>query len=250
VKEAAILGVGFWSAGYGSAAAWLEDRRDASVIRPKPRILDSRIGRYTSLVTRMAIETLLQAADQGGVDLSTAATVFGSARGEVQTAFEQLDMIEEVGFPSPSKFKNSVHNTAGGHLAIACGNMGFSTSLAAGDRTFAMCLLEALCWLDMNAGPVIVSVADESLPPHLQSAGRYTSLSVAFAMTRSEGGGLAKIKDLRRASAAGEPPQLPSELAANPSAIALHLMQAVLKRRWGVVPLEPMPAGWCVDVTP
>ena len=94
-------------------------------------------------------------------------TVFGSAYGEILIAFEQLDMIEREGVPSPARFKNSVHNTASGHVSIATGNTGFTTALAAGPATFAMCLLEAWVWLETHGGSVIVSVADEPLPDHL-----------------------------------------------------------------------------------
>jgi 3-oxoacyl-(acyl-carrier-protein) synthase len=218
------------------------------VDRPRPLLLKSRIGRYTSLITRMAVETLEQAAEQGGEDLSTAAIVFGSTYGEIVTAFEQLDMIEEVGVPSPSRFKNSVHNTSAGHTAIATGNMGFSTSLAAGGRTFAMCLLEALCWMETSGGSVIVSVADESLPPHLRSAGRFEAMSVAFALSSNRREGLARIQGFSRCADPDGHTGIPAQFEGNPSAIGIGLLRAVMTGQGGTVAVDPSRPGWCVDV--
>ena len=59
-----VAGIGLWTPGYPSPRAWLEGRHDPAAVRPTCALLDSRIGRYTSLVTRMAVEAMEQAAPQ------------------------------------------------------------------------------------------------------------------------------------------------------------------------------------------
>ncbi len=244
-----VLGVGFWSPGYASPGAWLEQSHDPAAIRPACEMLSPRIGRYTSQVTRMAVEALAQAARQSEVDLRKVPTVFGSANGEIQIAFQQLDMIEQDGVPSPARFKNSVHNTASGHVSIAAGNMAFSTALAAGGATFAMCLLEAWAWLQARPGEVIVSVADESLPEHLSSVGQYDSMGIAFCLSSgpSAGKNLGCIADLGRSQEPVPMPVIPKRLACNPMAAGIALMEAVHHGRSGIVPVQVGGEGWRVD---
>ena len=250
MRPLSVAGVGLWTPGHDSPAAWIERRRDPQALRPRCDILDSRIGRYTSLVTRMAVHALEQAAAQGRAPLKEVAAIFGSAYGEIRTAFDQLDMIEREGVPSPARFKNSVHNTAAGHVSIATGNMGFSTALAAGGATFAMCLLEAFAWLEARRGSVIVAVADEPLPDHLATVGRYEALGVAFCLSSDppSGGGLAGLSDLRRRGPKCPPGGVPERLAGNPCAAALPLVEAVMRRRSGIVPVEQGGEGWSVEL--
>ena len=245
-----VAGVGFWTPGYPSPRAWLDGWHDPAATRPTCALLDSRIGRYTSLVTRMAVEALEQAATQGGVRLKEAPTIFGSAYGEIRTAFDQLDMIEREGVPSPARFKNSVHNTASGHVSIATGNTGFSTSLAAGPATFAMCLLEAFAWLEAHGRSVIVAVADEPLPDHLAAVGRYDPLGMAFHLSADSraAGGLGRLSDLRRRNLEWSPAGVPERLVKNPCAAGLPLVEAVLGRRSGMVPVELAGEGWSVEL--
>ncbi len=199
----------------------------------------------------MAVEALAQAGAQGGADLREVPTIFGSAYGEIRTAFDQMDMIEREGVPSPARFKNSVHNTASGHVSIATGNMRFSTSLAAGPATFAMCLLEAFAWLDVHRGSVIVSVADEPLPDHLAASGCYDPLGIAFHLTAKHGAtaaGLGELSDLRRRGPECSPAGIPERLAKNPCAAGLLLLESVLRKRSGTVPVEISRGAWSVEL--
>lgn len=250
MKPVHVTGVGLWTTGYPSAAAWVAQHPNPASTQPAPSLLRSRIGRYTSLVTRMAVEALEQAAAQGGASLPDVATVFGSAYGEIRTAFEQLDMIEREGVPSPARFKNSVHNTASGHVSIATGNMGFSTALAAGRTTFAMCLLEAFAWLNAQSGDLIVAVADEPLPEHLGDLGRYEALGAAFLLSsRLPEKSLGQLSNVRN-ECAGPPPRLPDDLVKNPCAVAVLLVDAVLRRRGGPIPIALGADGWSADFHP
>jgi hypothetical protein len=252
VREAFVEGLGLWSPGYPTPQAWTERRRDPFAVKPECRLLASRLGRFTSLVTRLAVEVLDQAVRQGGVDPSTVATVFGSANGEIRTVFEQLDMIDQEGSPSPARFGNSVHNAASGLFSIASKNMGFTTALSADRSTFAVCLLEALAWLDCGGGSVVLSVADEPLPAHLVEAGAsFDPLGIGVLLSpETSGRSLGRIGRLRWEPALEATSIIPPNLAANPCAAGLHLVEALLHGRTGTVPLEPGGAGWCLDLLP
>lgn len=245
-----VAGVGLWIPGFPTPAAWIEDRYDPVATDPPSVLLQSRLGRFTSLVTRMAVSVVEQAAARSGVDLSRVPTVFGSAYGEIRTAFEQLDMIEREGVVSPARFKNSVHNTASGHLAIATGNMKFSTALAAGRATFAMCLLEAWAWLELRREPVMVAVADEALPDHLSGVGRYEPLGIALYLCAQPpaAGALGRLSGLSRRDCDPQETNIPDSLRGNPCASGLLLVKAIFHGRRGTVPVELGDCGFSVHL--
>lgn len=250
MKPVHVTGVGLWTPGSATPRAWADGSHDPTEVRPSCAMLKSRIGRYTSLVTRMAVTALEQAGAQSGADLKRVQTVFGSAYGEIRIAFEQLDMIEREGVPSPARFKNSVHNTASGHVSIATGNMGFSTALAAGGATFAMCLLEAWVWLETHGGSVIVAVADEPLPEHLTSVARYDALGLAIHISaeRWKSGTGGRLAALQRRDRFTSAVSIPDSLVQNPCAAGLPLIDAVLHERSGTVPIELGGPAWSVDL--
>lgn len=250
MKPVFVTGVGFWTPGFPTFDAWSEDRRDPSATRPPCAILDARIARYTSLVTRMAVEAACQAGRRAGVELQDVPTVFGSTYGEIQIAFVQMDMIEEEGLASPARFKNSVHNTASGHFSIGTRNGNFTTAIAAGEATFAMCLLEAWTWLETQGGSIIVSVADEVLPDHLPGSERYDPLGVALHLEAeaSAGNPLCRLAGLRPGRSLRHEPRIPERLAANPSGAGLAFVDALINGDTGPVLVEPESDGWSVEL--
>jgi hypothetical protein len=76
------------------------------------------------------------------------------------------DIYEHRIPPSPTVFQNSVHNAVAGYWSIAAGCRGPSTSLAAGDGTFAAGLLEAATQVACSGGSVLL-VAFEVPAPQL-----------------------------------------------------------------------------------
>jgi hypothetical protein len=218
---------------------------------PPCSVVDSRLGRGTSHITRMAIEVVERAGTAAKFDLSKVATVFGSALGELEIAIEQLEMmLSEEGIVSPARFKNSVHNTAAGVLSIATKNRGFTTALAAGDHSLPAALLEAILVLeDGLATEAVAAVADESPPEPLRSAKRendFEALGVAFALDRSPEGALAKIT--LAANVDGERFTIPDEYLFNPCASALGLLRAIEAKKSGTYVLSspPLAQGWSV----
>lgn len=242
--DLAITGVGAWAPGFADRASFVARAPRPGVTAPPAELLPARLRRRTSLLTRMAAEVLAQASAGLTIDLHVASIVFGSIYGEIQTTGDLLTaMIDDPGSPlSPTKFHNSVHNTAIGYLSIATKNHVGSTAVSAGGSTVAMALLEASTILAAEGGAVLVALAEEPLPPPLDAEGRWAPLAVGLVVERPGRGGL----PIRFAESEGPftaPRPLPPDLAANPLAPALWLVDA-LATGTGRVPLEaPTGAG-------
>jgi hypothetical protein len=245
VIRAEIAGMGLWSPGFADPAAWLEGRRDPAIAEPRCTLVSPRHLRFTSTLTRMGVAVFEQAVAGADLDLKTIDVTFGSSLGEIQIAVELLDMIALEGGASPARFMNSVHNTAPGHLSIATGSRGGFVAIAGGRETVSAAFHEALCLLRApDHGAVVVILADEALPAPIDLE-RYPSLAIAFLLRREVERPLATITGLRRDPSAARFP-VAGELAGNPCAPGLGLVDAVLRRRSGPVRLGD--EGWCLDL--
>jgi len=241
VLSAAVLGVGLWMPGFPDAAAWRRGQRitgDAAAA-PPPR-LPPKLRRRTSLLIRMVAEVAAQAVEQAGVSPQSIPIVIGSAFGELGTTIEMLDEMEADGVLSPMRFHNSVHNSAAGYLSIAHGNRKSATSLAAGNETVAMVLLEALALLADRGGEVLAIVADESLPEPLVPTIGTGAVSAALVLAATAPGGaaasgrrpLAIIGDLRQ-TADPSPAAARTVEVATPSAAILPVIAAIMSAQAG-----------------
>jgi hypothetical protein len=200
----------------------------------------------------MGVEVIGQAVASAGVDRSRVKLVFASAYGELQTAFDQMEMMASAdGRLSPARFKNSVHNTATGLLSIAFGNQGFCTALAAGESSFAAAVLEGLVLLDQDGGEAVVAVADDVPAEPFRGPGRpgFAPLGLALCLAAEPTAGgappLARIEGFPSPSPPGTHAQglaagvadVPAGFVGNPAAAGLPLLAAVLRGRSGWVPL-------------
>jgi hypothetical protein len=252
VPAAAVLGLGLWMPGVPTLADWRAGRRVAGAEAPPSR-QTGRLRRRQSLLIGMVAEVASQACAEAGVSLGRVPIVVGSAFGELETTIEMLNELEGDGIPSPLRFQHSVHNSAVGTLSIAQRNAAPSTSLAAGNDTVAMVLLEAMTQLAVGAAEVLAIVADEPLPealvPHQQAA----ALAAALVLAPADGPGagsrprLAVLDDLRQVVVAS-PPGGRSVEVDGPSAAILPLFEAIMSPgRAGRVELGAGPASrWSV----
>jgi hypothetical protein len=191
VTPASVIGLGLWRPSPGAES-------------PPPR-LPPRLRRRASLLINMVAEVSAQAAEQGRASLATLPIVVGSAFGEIATTMDLLRDLEGDGVLSPSQFQSSVHNSAVGYLSIAHENHVASTSLAAGDDTLGVVLLEALTLLTLRGGRVLAVVADEALPAVLAPRGASAAGAAAFLLEAGAAGPLAVLEDLRAAGASPRP---------------------------------------------
>ncbi|MGI5860849.1 MAG: beta-ketoacyl synthase chain length factor [Myxococcales bacterium] len=244
-------GVGLWTAGYAGPEAWIARAPDAAVTAPASALLPAALKRRSSLLTRMAVEALAQAAASGGADLATVPTVWGSAYGEIETTIAMLEMMREPdGLPSPTRFHNSVHNTASGTASIAGKNRSMSTSIAAGRETVAMGLVEAAALLAERGGDAVLVLFDEPPPAPFAPEPAWPALAVAFHLSAEpRPTSRVALAGLRRRSA--DAPAIPSPYASHPCAPALGLLEAIAKREEKSVPLShEAGGGWVVEARP
>jgi hypothetical protein len=261
VKPVHVAAVALWTPGYATHEAWLDPRgaragddeaTGPSVEEPEAALMDARIRRGTSLVTRMMVDVAGRVADAAAFDRSAAGSVFGSSLGEIQIALLQLDMMwGGDGIVSPARFKNSVHNTGSGVYSISSNNAGFTTAIAAGHETVPMTLLEAMIYLDREGSDVVVALGDEPVPGPLFERLPYEALAVGLALTtRTDGPLLATMGRIDRAERAARP-RSDDPRWRNPCGPALALLEAIVRGRSGPVGLTFEGAHhWSTELTP
>lgn len=247
-----LRGVGVWTPGYADVAAWSQRHvpgamPDPKVEAPRAELLPPMLRRRTSLLTRMAAEVAQQAMTASGVDPHTVPVLYGSVYGEIRTTVDILAAMLDPAAPmSPTRFHNSVHNTAAGYVSIATQNRCGNAALTAGAATLAMGLLECAGIVVQTGGPCVLVIAEESLPEPLAAGVVYAPLAAAFVVGPADGlGDRSRICRLGQGDA--EVAGLPESLRRNPCAAALGLVDAFVAPGPRVVGLG---GGWqlAIDV--
>lgn len=244
-----LRGLGFWAPGYPDPAAWAarpETCPEDQAATPKAELLPPMLRRRTSLLTRMAAEVARQALVAGGLDPQAATMVYGSVYGEIRTTVDLLEALLRPGEPlSPTKFHNSVHNTAAGYVSITTGNRAGSSALSAGRSTLAMGLVECAALVACDGGDAVLVIAEEPLPEPLAAGRRWGPLAAAFAISAPGRSGMSGRPCLLVQDAGAGPPAAPDWLRDNPCAAALALIDAAGSPAAARVALEPhLAAGW------
>ena len=133
-----------------------------------PRALKRRMSTLAHMVFRSARETLAEAGEVA------APLLLATANGEVDTMGKLLDdLLGPRDKVSPTRFHNSVHNTAAGYWTIATGRREPTTTITMGDVSFEAALLEAWARLGSGEQELLVVAGDEAVtaarwadPPH------------------------------------------------------------------------------------
>lgn len=242
--RARVTGIGLWTPGFPDVQSWLAQRRVDGADAPSAASGQRRRG---SLLVNMVAEVAAQASRQAGAELSRLRIVVGSAFGELATLVAMLDERERDGVLSPLRFQNSVHNAAAGQLSIAHKNKGPAMSLAAGNDTVAMVLLEALTLLALpeDECDVIAIVADEPLPQAIRPGHHASAIAAALVLTRDTAAAatLGVLEDLRQTNT-GSPTaaeERPLEVD-GPTAAILPLITALGQARSGRIAVSPAEA--------
>jgi hypothetical protein len=249
-RDVHVHGAAFWAPGYSSLDAWLAGRR-GDAADPPATLLGARARGRASFLSRMFAEVVAQVAADGRADLASVPMIFGSTYGEMSTTLALLETIATgEALLSPIRFQASVHNTAAGLLSIQLSNRSFTTALAAGRHTAAMGVLEAVTWLRVHGGAVILAIADESAPKPLWRSDAYPAMAGAL-LLGTEGGprSLARLGSLRRETLDARSGRTLA-FENNPSSGILSLLERVADRDHGPAALETRAGGWVVDVLP
>jgi len=245
-----VGGVGLWTPGFASAAAWVAGTPDPAVASARAAILPPALHRRATPLALMVATAAAEAASAAGATLASLPVIFGAALGE-QSA---LAMLEEFrrgeGMPSPTRFHNSVHNGPAAYVSMATGNREFSTTVAAGWETPAMALLEAAALLAGRGGEALLVLADQPPLTPFELRQPFPPLALAFHLSCDPGlGTLAALRGPRRGE--GRAPRVPAAFASHTLAGALAVATAVLRGQAGEVALGPAGArGWAVEVLP
>jgi len=179
-------------------------------------LLAPRAARRTTPLTRLAARALAPALEQA--ETRTVGLVMGSAYGELNMTFQTLELAyERPPASSPFRFRNTVHNTAIGHLSIALKAEGYASAVAASpERIVAMTLLDAVSRVVSTGESLAVVLADEAFV-----AEDFPGLAVALVLGPAGDG---PTGELSRGS--GPLPAVPSALSSQPCARAVGLLSA------------------------
>lgn len=161
-----VLDWAAYAPGLTTREAWLAWARapfvprgdDTPALQELPPMMRRRIDR----LGRVAIQTLAWCRD---AQADGVPVVFASRHGDVarsQTLLETLAADEPL---SPAGFGLSVHNAIAALYAIAYGERGNYTALAAGTDSAEAALVEAAALLDDGAPQVLLVVYDATIPP-------------------------------------------------------------------------------------
>lgn len=255
-----LRGLGLWTPGFADPASWSKrhvlegSSGDPTLTAPRAELLPPMMRRRTSLLTRMAAEVAAQAIASAGLDGSEATLIYGSVYGEIRTTIDLLAALLDPAAPlSPTKFHNSVHNTAGGYVSIVTHNRRGNAAMTAGRSTLAMGLLECVGLIAAGEGPAVLVIAEEALPEPLAAGRSWAPLAAAFALdaVAAAGPGDMAVRTCRLLHGRGDPaPALPASLAANPCALALALVELAQRPGASSLALEPhlRGDGWCLEI--
>jgi hypothetical protein len=176
-----ILAASFFATHFASAEEALAGTaRDYTA--PRFTLLVGRARRFTSLVTQLHIEVL------GALPEPTARrpAVFATRHGEIQTAHHLICELSSAGEVSSAHFAQSVHNTPSGLYSVATGNTAPSTTLT-GANAIAAGWLEATLIARETGGPVVLSIADEPVPPAFGGPAETVGVAAAFLVAPAAG---------------------------------------------------------------
>ena len=238
----AVAGIGAWAIGHEGWPALREAMGTSTVVpsattnrRPTPLLLPAaerrRVPDGVAVALEVAREALAMAAH---IDTAAMASVFASAHGDL-TIVDYLcaTLAEDPTLLSPTRFHHSVHNAAAGYWSIATPSVGPSTSLAAGDESFALGLLEAATQVVAEDRPVLLVVFDTPAVGLLARVAPNSALfGAALLLVPPDGDG--DPLDLtieRRASRAPstQDPRFHGLTASSPAARALALLEALAR---------------------
>ena len=174
---------------------------------PAFAMLVGRARRFTSLVTQLHMEVL------GSLQRLAAAgsppAVFATCHGEIQTAQKLIADFSANALVSSAQFAHSVHNTPSGLYSIASGSAA-PTSTFTGENAIAAAWLEAALIARETGRPVLLSIADEPVPPAFRGPDDPGGVAAAFLIGPPGGSG----QGARLVIAPAPAPERPARLLA------------------------------------
>jgi hypothetical protein len=180
VEGAGLLGPGLagWEA---SRAAYVREK----IVIPASNMLPPTERRRVGVPVRLALAAGSEAFAGTARDCASTATVFVSSSGDGDNVHQLCEALASMQRDvSPTRFHNSVHNSAAGYWGIAVGAHEASTSVACYDSSFAAGLLEAAVQVVTDHVPVALIAYDHPYPEPLHAVRPLTAdFAVALVLT-------------------------------------------------------------------
>ena len=201
---------------------------DASRVRDlQPIGLPPNERRRLPPTARVALGIGGEALQASALDPRVVATVFSSCGSDGQITHQICEALARPAPEiSPTRFHNSVHNAPGGYWSIAFATHAPSTSLCAGEGSFAAGLIEAAAQVCIEATPVLLVAYDVPYPePLLGLWNAEAAFACALVLAPRDGAGHATYAiDLVDEPASAWPSMIPGPLARNPAAQSLRML--------------------------
>ena len=257
IEGVGLIGPGF--AGWPQACAVLAGAQAyvaAKTVLPAPSLLPPAERRRAGAPIKLTLATGLEAIAHAGLEAAALPTVFASSGGDGDNCHALCETLaSDDPQISPTRFHNSVHNTASGYWSIATGAKAPSSVLAAHDASFGAGLLEALTQAVVDQTRVVLIACDTAYPEPLHRVRPIPDafgIALVLAPERSAHA-LARITvALTNAQAATlDEADLEALRRAIPAARGLPLLQAIARRQPQPVVLDYLAETRLgVDVAP
>ena len=166
---------------------WQTWANNSQLIDPQPPATDKippMMRRRMSPLSKLALQAAITITETNNIDY----IVFASRHGELHRTVNLIKDIINGDDASPIAFSQSVHNTAAGLYTIATHQPLAVTSLAGGENTLHMALIETGCYLSQHPHHrVLIVDFDQPLPNEYQHFEQHQYPSFALAMVISYG---------------------------------------------------------------
>ncbi|MDX8397498.1 MAG: beta-ketoacyl synthase chain length factor [Mariprofundaceae bacterium] len=150
----------------------------------KSSLLPANLRRRSSISTKMAFAAAERACSDAAVAPSELPVIFSSCLGEATVTDQLCAAIAKQEFPlSPTKFHNSVHNTASGYWSIAVGSKHPAMAMAAYQDGFALALLEAWSQLHTVENKLLLVCYEERPAELLLPENQWQPCATAFVLS-------------------------------------------------------------------
>ncbi len=139
-------------------------------VLPSPALLPAAERRRSSTIVKLTLAIGLEAIAAAELDAAGLPSVFSSSGGDGENCHAICAMLASADRQiSPTRFHNSVHNTAAGYWSIATGAMTTASVLSAFDASFGAGLLEALTQVVVDNTRAVLLACDSAYPEPLHS---------------------------------------------------------------------------------
>lgn len=144
-----VIGLSVWSDEAASWDVWRRVLQGHALPEPRPsiptaQILSAAERRRVPQAVSLALHVAEEAVQAAGVDPHHLPSVFASCHGDLGTTDAMCDVLaRDPTSLSPTRFMQSVHNTASGCWSMAHGCTQASVAMASGRHTLAASMLEA-----------------------------------------------------------------------------------------------------------